>query len=83
MRLCDHDIYRYIQEGKIVILPTPDYDQISGVTLDIRLGDSFRVFEDHQAPFIDLSGKRSEVEAALNSVMSDEIIVPEGKSFFL
>ena len=50
MRLCDRDIYQHLQEGKITIDPMPDYDQISGVTVDIRLGNKFRVFEDHQAP---------------------------------
>ena len=83
MRLCDRDIYQYIQDGKIGINPSPDYDQISGLTVDIRLGNQFRVFEDHQAPYIDLSGKKADVQAALNSVMSDEITVEDGNSFFL
>ncbi|WP_100656885.1 dCTP deaminase [Alteromonas flava] len=83
MRLCDRDIYKHLQEGKIAITPTPDYDQISGVTVDIRLGNKFRVFEDHAAPYIDLSGKKEEMQEALNSVMSDEIQVAEGKAFFL
>ena len=48
MRLCDRDIYQHLQDGKIKIDPTPSYDQISGVTVDIRLGNKFRVFEDHQ-----------------------------------
>ncbi|WP_100643362.1 dCTP deaminase [Alteromonas facilis] len=83
MRLCDRDIYQHILDGKISITPTPDYDQISGVTVDIRLGNKFRVFEDHAAPYIDLSGKKEEMQEALNSVMSDEIKVEEGKAFFL
>lgn len=83
MRLCDRDIYQYLQDGKIVMTPTPEYEQISGLTVDITLGNRFRVFEDHAAPYIDLSGKKSDVEAALNSVMSDEIVVEEDKSFFL
>ncbi|MBU3023278.1 dCTP deaminase [Aestuariibacter sp. A3R04] len=83
MRLCDRDIYDYIQKGKIIIEPSPAYEQISGVTVDIRLGNKFRVFEDHQAPYIDLSGPKGEVQEALNSVMSDEIELPEGKAFFL
>lgn len=83
MRLCDKDIYNYLQQGKISITPQPDYDHISGLTVDVRLGNKFRVFEDHAAPYIDLSGKRDEVQAALNSVMSDEIELPEDKAFFL
>lgn len=83
MRLCDRDIFTHIQEGKIKINPEPDYSEISGVTVDIRLGNKFRVFEDHQAPYIDLSGPKAQVQEALNSVMSDEIIIAPDKSFFL
>lgn len=83
MRLCDRDIFDYLQKGKIKIDPTPEYNQISGLTVDIRLGNKFRVFEDHQAPFIDLSGPKAEVQEALNSVMSDEIELDDGKAFFL
>lgn len=83
MRLCDRDIFEHLQTGKISIDPMPSYNQISGVTVDIRLGNKFRVFEDHQAPYIDLSGPKEEVQAALNSVMSDEIELPDGKAFFL
>ena len=83
MRLCDKDIYQHIQDGHIVIDPTPDYSHISGVTVDMRLGNKFRVFEDHAAPYIDLSGPKAQVQEALNSVMSDEIVLPEDKAFFL
>ena len=83
MRLSDRDIYEYLQSGKIKIDPTPEYERISGVTVDMRLGNKFRVFEDHQAAYIDLSGPKHEVQEALNSVMSDEIELEEGKAFFL
>ena len=53
----------------------------TGATIDVRLGNSFRVFREHSAPFIDLSGPKEEVSAQLESVMSDEIIVPEGEAF--
>lgn len=83
MRLSDRDIYEYLQSGKISIDPQPDYDHISGVTVDLRLGDKFRVFEDHAAPYIDLSGPKAEVQKALESVMSDEITISQDKAFFL
>lgn len=83
MRLCDRDIFDYLQTGKIKIDPQPGYDQISGVTVDLRLGNKFRVFEDHAAPYIDLSGPKAEVQLALESVMSDEIVLAQDKSFFL
>lgn len=83
MRLCDKDIFRYLREGKISISPKPEYEQVSGLTVDIRLGHKFRVFQDHAAPFIDLSGPKVEVQKALNSVMSDEIILEDDQAFFL
>ena len=83
MRLCDRDIFKSIKDGKIVIVPEPQYDQVSGVTVDMRLGNKFRVFQDHAAPYIDLSGKKEDVQAAMNNVMSDEIVVSDDQSFFL
>jgi len=83
MRLCDQDIEQYIRDGKIVIEPVPNSSMISGVSVDIRLGNEFRVFQDHTAPYIDLSGPKAEVQEAMNSVMSDEIFIPDGEAFFL
>ncbi|WP_395344199.1 dCTP deaminase [Ningiella sp. W23] len=83
MRLCDTDIIKYLNEGKIAIAPAPVQDQISGVTVDVRLGNKFRVFQDHAAPYIDLSGPKAQVQAALDRVMSDEIDIGPDESFFL
>lgn len=59
MRLCDTDIERHLDEGKIVIEPRPGVERISGVSVDVLLGNEFRVFRDHTAPYIDLSGPSS------------------------
>ena len=83
MRLCDKDIEQCINDGKIVISPTPDESMISGVSVDIRLGNEFRVFKDHTAPYIDLSGPKEEVQNAMNNVMSEEIVIADGDAFFL
>ncbi len=83
MRLCDKDIEKSIAQGQIVITPTPDSSMISGVSVDIRLGNEFRVFKDHTAPYIDLSGPKAEVQKAMNSVMSEEIVIEDGEAFFL
>lgn len=83
MRLCDIDIKRYLDEGIISITPRPSDDKISGATADVRLGNSFRVFREHNTPYIDLSGPREEVTAQLNKVMSDEIIIGDDEAFFL
>ncbi|HIF9226873.1 TPA: dCTP deaminase [Photobacterium damselae] len=83
MRLCDKDIKKYLDEGKISIEPRPSDDCISGLTVDVTLGNKFRIFNDHGAPYIDLSGRKEEVSAQLDKVMSDEIEVAEDEAFFL
>jgi len=83
MRLCDKDIEQCISNGEIVITPKPDSSMISGVSVDIRLGNEFRVFKDHTVPYIDLSAPKAEVQAAMNAVMSEEINIAEGDAFFL
>lgn len=83
MRLCDKDIQDLLDQEKIIIVPKPDESMISGVSVDICLGNKFRVFEAHNAPFIDLSGPKAEVQDAMNTVMSDEIHVDDGEAFFL
>ena len=83
MRLCDKDIEQYLAEDKIIIEPQPDSSMISGVSVDIRLGNEFRVFQDHTLPYIDLSAPKAEVQQAMNSIMSDEIFIKDGDAFFL
>ncbi|MGL9760385.1 MAG: dCTP deaminase [Symbiopectobacterium sp.] len=83
MKLCDRDIESWLDDGLLVITPRPPAERINGATLDVRLGNQFRVFSGHTAAFIDLSGLKDEVNAALDRVMSDEINLPEDKAFFL
>ncbi len=74
---------KVIGSGEIIITPTPSENNISGITVDVKLGSKVRVFEEHQAPYIDLSGAKETVQAALDSVMSDEIEIADDKAFFL
>ncbi|WP_213991167.1 dCTP deaminase [Sodalis sp. dw_96] len=83
MRLCDRDIEAWLDDGRLVIDPRPPQERISGATVDVRLGNQFRVFQGHNAAFIDLSGPKDEVTASLDLVMSDEIVLPEGGAFYL
>jgi len=83
MRLSDQDIEKSLADGNIIIEPQPDISMISGVSVDIRLGNEFRVFKEHTAPYIDLSGPKPEMQKAMNSVMSDEITIEDGEAFFL
>ncbi len=83
MRLCDKDIETYLEKEIIQISPRPASSAISGVSVDLHLGNSFRVFRDHKAPYIDLSGPREQVSKALHSIMSKEIILKADNAFFL
>lgn len=83
MRLCDRDIEIWLDEGRLDIAPRPPIERINGATVDVRLGNQFRVFRGHTAAYIDLSGPKDEVTASLDRVMSDEIQLAEGEAFFL
>lgn len=83
MRLCDLDIERYLDDGVIALTPRPANSEINGATVDVRLGNSFRVFKEYAKPYIDLSGPRETVQAQLDAVMSDEILIEDGEAFFL
>ena len=83
MRLCDRDIEAWLDEGRLAINPRPPIERINGATVDVRLGNKFRTFRGHTAGFIDLSGPKAEVSAALDRVMSEEIVLPDGEAFFL
>lgn len=54
MILSDRDIKKYIREGKIKIKPKPMLSkQLGSASLDLRLGNEFRVFDHTKNPFID------------------------------
>ena len=83
MRLCDRDIIAALDDGTIKIDPRPDNLAISGVSVDLTLGNSFRVFQGHPAPYLDLSGEKAALAKTIESVMSEEILVKDGEAFFI
>jgi dCTP deaminase len=83
MRLSDTHIKEYIEQQRIVIEPKPSHEMISGVTVDLRLGNKFRVFQDHTAAYVDLSGPKDQLNKAMESIMSDEIVLDQEQAFFL
>jgi dCTP deaminase len=83
MRLNDKDIFKALDSGEIKITPQPSESRISGVSVDLQLGNSFRVFHVYNAPFIDLSGDKEKMADTLNQCMSDEIFVADGDAFIL
>jgi dCTP deaminase len=78
MVLSDGDIRRHIESGKIRFSPVIDYEtQLGTCSIDLRLGNLFRVFEHSKFPFIDL---RNGVD--VDQVMR-EVTVADGDSFVL
>jgi dCTP deaminase len=82
MKLSDRDIVQHLKVGKIVIEPQPGPDKIKGISVDLRLDNRFRVFNDHTAPYIDLSGPKDEVQKIMDTVMGNEILIADDQSFF-
>jgi len=83
MRLCDREIEACLDSGRLLIEPRPPQARISGVSVDLRLGNRFHVFNDHAAPYIDLSGPREEVDEAIRRIMGKEIRIDPENAFFL
>ncbi len=83
MKLSDRDIIQHLKDSKIIINPQPTEDKIKGISVDLRLDNKFRVFNDHTAPFIDLSGPSSEMQSIMDTVMGEEILIQNDQSFFL
>jgi dCTP deaminase len=72
--LSDGTITRLVTEGHIRIDPW-DPGLVQPASVDLRLGDSFRVFHNHRATAIDL---RQPPEN-----LTEEVVVPEGESFVI
>ncbi len=58
-------------------------ERISGISVDLILGNSFRIFNDHAAPYVDLSGSQEQIDQTLGSIMSKEIVLGKQEAFFL
>ena len=72
--LSDGTITRLVDEGRIVIRPW-DAEKVQPASVDLRLGDSFRVFHNHRAAAIDLR------EPPTN--LTEEVVVEEGVPFVI
>jgi dCTP deaminase len=72
--LSDGTIMRLVQEGRIGIDPW-DPALVQPASVDLRLGDSFRVFHNHRATAIDLRRPPEN--------LTEEVLVPQGESFVI
>ena len=77
MRESPATIKEYLKEGKIGIDPIKDEKQIQPSSVDLRLGDEFKVFKVIRKPYIDPKD-----EEDLASYM-ESTTVPEGEAFII
>ena len=75
--LSDKTIKEYLEEGKIVIDPLKDEQQIQPSSVDMRLGDEFKVFKVLRKPYID---PKDDVDIA---EYMESSTVPEGEAFII
>lgn len=58
MILSDKDIKNYIKKGKIKINPKPNFkEQLGPCSLDLHLGNIFKIFKPSDYPYLDLKRK--------------------------
>ena len=78
MVLSDRDIKKAIKEKKIVITPKPDFKvQLGSCSIDLRLGNVFRIFEYSKNPYIDPSKKDYSNE------ITKEVTIKNGEKFII
>lgn len=78
MVLSDKDIKKAIAEKRITITPAPDFKtQLGSCSIDLRLGDTFRVFEHSKHSFIDPSSKD------FSNEITREIKIKKGERFMM
>lgn len=78
MILSDRDIKKYIKEGKIKIIPEPNFqEQLGPCSLDLHLGNSFKTFKPTQYPYLDLKRKSNFEE------VMEEITIEDNGPFIL
>lgn len=78
MILSDGDIRKALKEKRIEITPTPDFStQLGSCSIDLRLGDTFRVFEHSKYSFIDPSKKD------FSNEITREIKIKKGDVFMM
>ncbi len=82
MKLSDIHILEKIAAGKIIISPRVPDEQIGSFSIDLRLGNHFRIFKHTECPpFIDL-GTPNSVFAMCDQFMED-VLVKDDKAFYL
>ncbi len=81
MILSDRDIKKALKEKRIVISPLPDFKtQLGSCSIDLRLGDTFRVFEHSKHSYIDPSKKdfSNEITREIKLKKNDSFMMQPG-----
>lgn len=69
MILSDRDIKKYIRDRKIKIIPKPNLkEQLGPCSLDLHLGNVFKVFKYTECPFIDLRDHKTSIEKIMRRI---------------
>lgn len=78
MVLSDRDIKKALTDKKIIITPKPDLEtQLGSNSIDLRLGNTFRVFEYSKHALIDPFDKSA------SESLTREVTVAEGERFIM
>jgi dCTP deaminase len=72
--LSDGTIVDLVQDGRIKIDPW-DVEMVQPASVDLRLGDSFRVFHNHRISSIDLRNPPTN--------LTEEVVIPDGEPFVI
>jgi dCTP deaminase len=76
--LSDGTIRRLVDEGRIVIRPW-DPELVQPASVDLRLGDSFRVFHNHRAAAIDLRDPPTNLTEAVPVEEDEPFVIHPGE----
>lgn len=82
MVLSDKDIKKALKDGRIAISPAPDLKiQLGSCSIDLRLGDTFRVFDYSRYPYIDPSKKdySNEITKVIKLKNGEKFIMQPGE----
>ncbi|MEK7114783.1 MAG: dCTP deaminase [Patescibacteria group bacterium] len=78
MVLSDRDIKKALKSKKIIITPNPDLEtQLGSCSIDLRLGNTFRVFDHSRNAFIDPTKKD------FSNEITKEVKVKKNDSFMM
>lgn len=85
MILSDQDIRKALNTHRIKITPKPNFDiQLGSCSIDLRLGDTFRVFDHSRHPYLDPQKKDFSNEITkVVKVKSDEHFIMQPGDFVL